>query len=123
MRQRSLFSLFGIDLLSLVLILCLYSCSVKINKPNILFIMLDNHSATALGSFGTYLSSIYPTTVLDKLVPDGISFNNCLVTKICTSCQACIITGLRNDLKIIRIAPGDTDKGYPEIEYLINLQP
>ncbi|HCC71222.1 MAG TPA: hypothetical protein DEQ09_08740 [Bacteroidales bacterium] len=85
--------------------------------------MSDHNAATALGTYGTYLAGIYLTPVLDKLVSDSPTFNNCIITKIFTSCQACIKTGLKNDFKIVRIEPGDTDKDYPEIKYLINSQP
>lgn len=94
MRQISSFSQFGIDLLSLVLILCLYSCSEKINKPNIIFIMSDDHAAQAIGVYGSHLASLNPTTVLDELASSGITFANCFVTNsICTPSRACIITG------------------------------
>ncbi len=70
------------------------SCSEKANKPNIIFIMSDDHAAQAVGVYNSHLASLNPTPVLDELASKGITFNNCFVTNsICTPSRASILTG------------------------------
>jgi uncharacterized sulfatase len=70
------------------------SCSKKTDKPNIIFIMSDDHAAQAIGAYNSHLAKLNPTPVLDDLASQGITFNNCFVTNsICTPSRASIITG------------------------------
>ncbi len=63
-------------------------------KPNILFIMSDDHTAQAIGAYATLLKSLDPTPTIDSLAADGICFDNAFCTNsICTPSRACIITG------------------------------
>jgi arylsulfatase A-like enzyme len=63
-------------------------------KPNILFIMSDDHAAQAIGAYESHLARLNPTPILDKLAHEGILFTNCFVTNsICTPSRACILTG------------------------------
>ncbi len=69
-------------------------CSPEIPKPNILFIMSDDHSAQAIGAYGSHLAKLNPTPVLDAFASQAVLFNNCFVTNsICTPSRACILTG------------------------------
>lgn len=72
----------------------LVNCAKKEMKPNIIYIMTDDHATTAIGVYGSRLSSLNPTPNLDKLASDGMVFENCFVTNsICTPSRATIITG------------------------------
>ena len=63
-------------------------------KPNILFIMSDDHAAHAIGVYGGRLAKLNPTPVIDTLAKEGVRMENCFVTNsICTPSRACIITG------------------------------
>lgn len=63
-------------------------------KPNILYIMSDDHTTQAVGVYGSRLARLNPTPTLDKIASEGITFNNCYVTNsICTPSRATIITG------------------------------
>ena len=63
-------------------------------KPNILFIMSDDHAAQAIGVYESHLARLNPTPILDQLAHEGILFTNCFVTNsICTPSRACILTG------------------------------
>ncbi len=65
-----------------------------VDKPNILFIMSDDHCAQAVGAYGGRLAKLNTTPVIDTLAKQGILFENCFVTNsICTPSRACIITG------------------------------
>lgn len=66
-------------------------------RPNILFIMSDDHTAQAVGAYATLLKSINPTPTIDRLAREGICFENAFCTNgICTPSRACIITGQYN---------------------------
>ncbi|UXP32050.1 sulfatase [Reichenbachiella agarivorans] len=63
-------------------------------RPNIIFIMSDDHTTQGVGVYGSRLAGLNPTPTLDKLASEGIVFDNCYVTNsICTPSRACIITG------------------------------
>ncbi len=63
-------------------------------RPNILFIMSDDHTAQAIGAYATVLKGLNPTPTIDSLAREGIVFENAFCTNsICTPSRACIITG------------------------------
>ncbi|WP_010134005.1 sulfatase family protein [Ochrovirga pacifica] len=84
-------------LLGLAVLLAFFSLSQKANaqkKPNILYIMSDDHTSQAFGIYGSRLAVLNPTPTLDKIANEGIIFDNCFVTNsICTPSRASIITG------------------------------
>jgi arylsulfatase A-like enzyme len=60
-------------------------------RPNILFIMTDDHAAHAISAYG---SRINKTPQLDRLAKEGMLFKNCFaVNAICTPSRAAILTG------------------------------
>ena len=70
---------------------------IAANKPNILFIMSDDHTAQAIGAYATLLKELDPTPTIDTLAEEGILFENAFNTNsICTPSRACIITGQYN---------------------------
>jgi len=63
-------------------------------KPNILFIMSDDHTSQAISAYGGELSEVFQTPNIDRIANKGVVFNNCLVTNsICTPSRAAIMTG------------------------------
>ncbi len=65
--------------------------SLAAERPNILFIMTDDHAAHAIGAYG---SRINQTPNLDRLAPEGMRFERCfVVNSICTPSRASILTG------------------------------
>jgi arylsulfatase A-like enzyme len=63
----------------------------RATRPNIIFIMSDDHASHALGCYG---SKINKTPNLDRLAKEGMLFNNCFCTNsICAPCRAVILTG------------------------------
>lgn len=63
-------------------------------RPNILFIMSDDHAAHAIGAYG---SRINATPNIDRIAQEGLRFDNCFCTNsICTPSRATILTGLYN---------------------------
>jgi len=74
----------------------IYSCASGKKKPNILFIMSDDHAAHAISCYG---SNINQTPHLDRLASEGIRFDNCFCTNgICAPSRASILTGKYNHL-------------------------
>ena len=60
-------------------------------RPNIIFIMTDDHAAHAISCYG---SKINQTPNLDRLATEGMRFNNCFCTNsICAPSRAVILTG------------------------------
>jgi len=65
--------------------------AVAADRPNILFIMSDDHAAHALTCYG---SRINRTPHLDRLAREGLRFANCFCTNsICAPSRAVILTG------------------------------
>ena len=66
-------------------------------KPNILFIMSDDHAAHGISAYGGRLAKIAPTPNLDRLAKEGALFQNAFCTNsICSPSRACVLTGQYN---------------------------
>ena len=65
-------------------------------RPNILFIMTDDHAAHAMGCYGSVINQ---TPHLDRIAQDGMRFNNCFCTNaLCEPSRATILTGTYNHI-------------------------
>jgi len=63
-------------------------------RPNILFIMSDDHTAQAWGVYGGILKDYVYTPNISRLADEGCVFENSLVSNsICTPSRATILTG------------------------------
>ena len=63
-------------------------------KPNILFIMSDDHTTQAFGCYGSRLASLNPTPTLDRMAAEGMRFDRVFCNNsICTPSRASIMTG------------------------------
>src|SRR5213595_1003776 len=63
----------------------------KSDRPNILFIMADDHAAHAISAYG---SRINQTPNIDRIASGGVKLTNCFCTNsICTPSRAAILTG------------------------------
>ncbi len=64
----------------------------KSNRPNILFLLIDDQRSDTLGCAG---HPIIKTPVIDSLASEGVRFQNAFVTTaICAASRASILTGL-----------------------------
>ena len=60
-------------------------------RPNILFIMSDDHAAHAIGA---YWSRVNTTPNIDRIAREGVRFEHVFATNsICTPSRASILTG------------------------------
>lgn len=63
-------------------------------KPNIIFIMSDDHTWQAVGAYESRFTYLNPTPNLDKLAEKGMVFDNAFCgNAICTPSRASIMTG------------------------------
>lgn len=100
----------------LLLVIALASCTPKTQKPNILFIMSDDHTSQGFGIYGSRLASLNPTPNLDQLASEGMIFDNCFCTNaICTPSRACITSGQYSQANGVLDLEGKLD---PEHQYL-----
>ncbi len=96
----------------LIVLLTLFSCKRKekepVSRPNILFIMSDDHAYQAISA---YSDKLIQTPNIDRLAKEGMLFTNASVTNsICSPSRATILTGKHTHLngKINNIMPFDT---------------
>jgi len=88
----------------LFLVFCALFCSKGITqnttinsqdqRPNILFIMSDDHASNAISAYGSRLATIAPTPNIDRIAKEGILMKSVFVTNsICTPSRAAILSG------------------------------
>jgi arylsulfatase A-like enzyme len=64
------------------------------DKPNIIFIMSDDHAYQAISAYGGPLKDYAPTPNIDRIASNGMRFDRCLVTNsISGPCRAVLLTG------------------------------
>ena len=92
-------TLFSVITTSLMIVSCAEKAKMG-EKPNIVFIMSDDHGWQAIGAYG---SKITKTPNIDRLAEKGVLFQNCYVTNsICAPSRAVILTGKHSHLNGVR---------------------
>jgi len=82
-------------------------------RPNILFIMSDDHAAHALSC---YNSNINTTPNLDKIASEGARFEKCFCTNnICEPSRAAILTGTYNHINKVTTIGAHIDNNLPNV--------
>lgn len=84
------------------------------NKPNVLYIMSDDHSANAISAYGSILSEVFKTPNIDRLYEEGTMCSNFFSTNaICTPARATIMTGQYGHVNGVRTLSDvyDSSKG------------
>jgi arylsulfatase A-like enzyme len=77
--------------LLLALLLAIVAPAAADDRPNIIFIMSDDHAAHAIGAYG---SRVNQTPHIDRLAREGMVLRNVFATNsICTPSRAAILTG------------------------------
>ena len=93
MDRRDFLKAAGAGVLSLTTGGCsdMFRGSSTARKPNIIFIMTDDHASHAMSCYG---SKINKTPNLDRIAKEGMRFENCFCTNsICAPSRAVILTG------------------------------
>lgn len=85
----------GISLIFLTSLTVLFSYGQKAKqRPNIIFIMSDDHAEQAISAYGHPLSQKAPTPHIDRIAESGAIFlNNYCANSICGPSRASILTG------------------------------
>lgn len=75
-------------------VLCVSIIGISNDRPNIIYIMSDDHTAHAIGAYGGRLAEVDPTPNIDRLAKEGMLFENAFCTNsICAPSRASVITG------------------------------
>lgn len=76
-------------------------------RPNVLFIMSDDHAAHAISAYG---SRINETPQIDRIANEGVRLDNCFCTNsICAPSRAAILTGTHTHINGVRTLADDLD--------------
>ncbi len=82
-------------------------------RPNILFIMSDDHAANAISAYGAGINS---TPNIDRLANEGMRLDRCYVTNsICTPSRASILTGTYNHVNCVTTLDTHIDNRLPNV--------
>ena len=88
--DNRIYSLLGCSLLAAPLL----AQNVQRERPNIIFILSDDHARTAISAYGGINAEFAPTPNLDRIADEGAIFHNMLCTNsISGPSRACLITG------------------------------
>lgn len=72
-------------------------------RPNILFIMSDDHAVNAISAYGSRLAKVAPTPNIDRIGREGARLEKCFVTNsICTPSRAVILSGQHSHINGVR---------------------
>lgn len=64
------------------------------NRPNILYIMSDDHSSNAISCYHSILEKVFQTPNIDRIAVEGCRMDAyCATNAVCTPARASIMTG------------------------------
>lgn len=85
-------------------------------RPNILFIMSDDHAVQAISAYGHPVSKLAPTPNIDRIAQNGMVFNNSFCTNsICGPSRAVILTGKHSHINGFRMNGEEFDGSQPTL--------
>lgn len=65
------------------------------SRPNIVYIMSDDHSYQTISAYGSAVSKLAPTPNIDRIAKEGMVYNKAFVeNSLCTPSRAALMTGL-----------------------------
>lgn len=71
-----------------------FGVSGQAQRPNIVYIMADDHATNAISAYGSHLTTVFKTPNIDRLAAEGMRMDRTYcVNSICTPSRASIITG------------------------------
>jgi len=95
-------------------------------RPNIIFIMSDDHTSQAVGAYGKRFAKLNPTPTIDRLAKEGMLFENVFcANSICTPSRATIMTGQHSHVNGVLDLDGSLpqDRHYLAIEWHLTMEP
>ncbi|NOZ23315.1 MAG: sulfatase [Planctomycetes bacterium] len=89
-------------------------------RPNILYIMSDDHAANAISCYGSRLAEIAPTPNIDRIAREGVRLDHCFCTNsICTPSRAVILTGQHSHVNGVYTLRDDFDPDHLTVARLL----
>jgi arylsulfatase A-like enzyme len=89
---------------------CLPLLAGAAKRPNILFIMSDDHAAHAIGAYGSRLAPLDPTPNIDQLAAEGMLLENVFCNNsVCSPSRASILTGQYSHINGVRNLGGKVE--------------
>lgn len=86
---------------------------IQQNRPNIIFIMADDHAVNAISAYGSKINS---TPNIDRLAQEGALLTHCYVSNsICTPSRAAILTGTYNHVNGVMTLGDPIDNRLPNV--------
>ena len=96
-HKLSSFTLLGSVVFSIALLVASCGTPVKeetLERPNIIYIMSDDHATHAISAYGGIYDKFAPTPNIDRIADEGMRFDNVFCTNaICGPSRATILTG------------------------------
>jgi len=84
----------------IILVMMLLSCKekeaaiIEHQRPNIIYIMADDHAEQAISAYGHPISQLAPTPNIDRIADEGALFlNNFCTNSLCGPSRAVVLTG------------------------------
>ena len=89
-------------------------------RPNILYIMSDDHSAAAIKCYGGHLAGVINTPNIDCIAAQGMRLENCFCTNsICTPSRAAILTGQFSHVNGVKNLGNSLDRNRQNVAKLL----
>ena len=89
-------------------------------RPNILYIMADDHASNAISCYGSRLADVCPTPSLDRVAREGARLEHCFCTNsICTPSRATILSGQHSHVNGVRTLVDDFDPNHLTLARLL----
>jgi len=82
-------------------------------KPNVVFILSDDHSCNAIGAYNSILAPYCPTKAIDKLANEGLKLEQLYCgNALCSPSRASILTGLESHLNGVKTIADRLDPSF-----------
>ncbi|RZF58833.1 sulfatase family protein [Sphingobacterium corticibacterium] len=91
---------YSLPLMLCTMLACLNHTNAQVKKegnkkPNIVWIMSDDHSFQTISAYGHPISKLAPTPNIDRIAENGVVFDQAFVeNSICTPSRATLLTGM-----------------------------
>lgn len=83
-------------------------------KPNIVFVLVDDHAWEAVSAYGSHLKDYAKTPTIDSLGDDGMRFDNFVcANSICSPSRASFITGQYSHINGVKNLNGTINESSP----------
>ena len=97
------------------LTLCLFGAHFAFaQKPNIVFVLVDDHAFEAVSAYGSFLKDYATTPTIDSLGEEGMRFDNFVcANSICSPSRASFITGQYSHINGVKNLNGSINETSP----------